>query len=160
MRTVEFSSVKVDDELPPMAMPPITRQALAIYCGASGDHNPIHVDIDFAKESGLDDVIAHGMLIMAYMGRALTNWVPQDRIRSFDTRFQAMTQIGDAITAKTHVTEKFSAEVVHIPVGQQAPEKHALAPRPPRAMSQDAVLEQFALPEGQIEAVGEPLISN
>jgi hypothetical protein len=52
------------------------------------------------------------------------------------------------------------AEVVHIPVGQQAPEKHALAPRPPRAMSQDAVLEQFALPEGQIEAVGEPLISN
>ena len=109
MRTVEFSSVKVDDELPPMAMPPITRQALAIYCGASGDHNPIHVDIDFAKESGLDDVIAHGMLIMAYMGRALTNWVPQDRIRSFDTRFQAMTQIGDAITAKAHVTEKFSA---------------------------------------------------
>ena len=109
MRTVEFSSVKVDDALPPMAMPPITRQALAIYCGASGDHNPIHVDIDFAKESGLDDVIAHGMLIMAYMGRALTNWVPQDRIRSFDTRFQAMTQIGDAITAKTHVTEKFSA---------------------------------------------------
>lgn len=109
MSTVEFSSVKIDDALPSMAMPPITRQALAIYCGASGDHNPIHVDIDFAKESGLDDVIAHGMLIMAYMGRALTNWVPQERIRSFDTRFQAMTQIGDAITANAHVTERFSA---------------------------------------------------
>ena len=39
------------------------------------------------------------------------------------------------------------AEVIHIPVGQQAPEKYHL-PQPSRGMSQDAVLEQFALPEG------------
>ena len=51
------------------------------------------------------------------------------------------------------------AEVFHIPVGQQAPEKHDL-PRPPCGMSQDAVLEQFGLPEGQTEAVGEPPLSN
>ncbi len=103
-----FDSVELDDALPSLTLPPITRQILAIYCGASGDHNPIHVDIDFARESGLDDVIAHGMLIMAYMGRALTNWVPQSAIRSFDTRFQAMTQVGDAITASGHVVEKFN----------------------------------------------------
>jgi len=103
-----FDSIELDDELPALTLPPVTRQTLAIYCGASGDHNPIHVDIDFARESGLDDVIAHGMLIMAYMGRLLTNWVPQSAIRSFDTRFEAMTQIGDAITASGKVVEKFS----------------------------------------------------
>ncbi|MDA1064857.1 MAG: MaoC/PaaZ C-terminal domain-containing protein, partial [Proteobacteria bacterium] len=92
---------------PSLSMPPVTRHALAIYCGASGDHNPLHVDIDFARESGLDDVIAHGMLIMAYMGRTLTNWVSQDAIRSFDTRFQAMTRIGDAITTTGKIVEKF-----------------------------------------------------
>ncbi|MGR9093038.1 MAG: MaoC family dehydratase [Gammaproteobacteria bacterium] len=103
----DYAEINVDDEIPALAMPPLTRQTLAIYCGASGDHNPIHVDIDFARESGLDDVIAHGMLVMAYMGRMLTNWVPQGAIRSFETRFQAMTRIGDAITVRGRIAEKF-----------------------------------------------------
>lgn len=101
-----FDSVAVGDELPPLVMPPVTRHTLAIYCGASGDHNPVHVDSDFAKASGLDDVIAHGMLVMAYSGRVLTQWVPQSAIRQFQTRFMAMTRIGDAITARARVTEK------------------------------------------------------
>ncbi len=101
-----FDSVAVGDELPPLAMPPITRHTLAIYCGASGDHNPVHVDSDFAKASGLDDVIAHGMLVMSYSGRVLTQWVPQSAIRSFQTRFLAMTHIGDAITARARITAK------------------------------------------------------
>ncbi len=106
----EYTSLALDDELPALTIPPVTRQTLAIYCGASGDHNPIHVDIDFARESGLDDVIAHGMLIMAYMGRLLTGWVAQDAIRSFDTRFQAMTRVGDAIRVSGRVVEKFADE--------------------------------------------------
>lgn len=108
MTAPAFTSVSLEDRLPALTLPPVTRQALAIYCGASGDHNPLHVDIDFARESGLDDVIAHGMLVMAYMGRLLTDWVPQSAIRSFDTRFQAMTHVGDAITASGRVVEKFS----------------------------------------------------
>jgi len=101
-----FDSIAVGDELPSLAMPPVTRHTLAIYCGASGDHNPVHVDSDFAKASGLDDVIAHGMLVMAYSGRVLTQWVPQSAIRQFQTRFMAMTRIGDAITARARVIEK------------------------------------------------------
>ena len=106
--TPTFDAVEVGDELPPLTVPPVTRQTLAVYCGASGDHNPVHVDIDFAKAAGLDDVIAHGMLIMAYTGRLLTNWAPQAAIRSFDTRFLAMTRIGDEITATGRVVEKFN----------------------------------------------------
>jgi len=77
---------------------PITRHALALYCGASGDHNPIHVDIDFARASGMPDVFAHGMLIMAYVGRLLTRMAPLEKHRSLAARFQAITQVGDAIT--------------------------------------------------------------
>ena len=102
----KYAAIAVGDELPPLAMPPVTRHTLAIYCGASGDHNPVHVDSDFAKASGLDDVIAHGMLVMAYSGRVLTQWVPQSAVRNFQTRFMAMTRIGDAITARARVIEK------------------------------------------------------
>src|ERR1700720_167590 len=74
-----------------LAMDTITRAQLALYAGASGDHNPIHIDIDFAKQAGMPDVFAHGMLSMAYLGRLLSNWVPQEAIRSFAVRFVAIT---------------------------------------------------------------------
>ena len=85
--------------------PPITRHQLALYCGASGDHNPIHVDLDFAKKAGFPDVFAHGMLVMAYLGQALTDAVPPRRLRSFSTRFVAITQLGARLTCEGHVSE-------------------------------------------------------
>ena len=67
--------------------------AIALFGGASGDHNPIHLDIDLARSAGLDDVFAQGMLSMAYLGRLLTGWVPQQRLRSFEVRFAAITPV-------------------------------------------------------------------
>lgn len=81
------------DELPPLRLPEISRTTLALYAGASGDHNPIHIDIDAARNAGLDDVFAQGMLSMAYLGRLLTGWVTQDRIRSYSVRFTAITPL-------------------------------------------------------------------
>ena len=89
------------------AFPPITRHRLALYCGASGDHNPIHVDIDFAKQAGFPDVFSHGMLVMAYLGQALTDAVEPSRIRSFSTRFAAITQLGAKLTCEGTATELF-----------------------------------------------------
>lgn len=87
------------------SFPPITRHTLALYCGASGDHNPIHVDIDFAKNAGFPDVFSHGMLVMAYLGQALTDAIEPRRIRSFATRFAAITQLGARLTCEGHVVE-------------------------------------------------------
>ena len=88
-----LAGVEVGTELPPLELPPITRTTLALFGPASGDLNPIHIDIDVARSVGLDDVFAHGMLSMAYLGRLLTNWVPQDRIRTFEVRFAAITPV-------------------------------------------------------------------
>lgn len=90
--------------------PPISRHTLALYCGASGDHNPIHVDIDFARQAGFPDVFSHGMLVMAYLGQALTDTVPPDRIRVFSTRFQAITQLGARLTCEGEVVELLQAQ--------------------------------------------------
>ena len=105
-----YDSLKVGDEIPAMISPPVSRHTLALYCGASGDHNPIHVDIDFAKSSGLDDVIAHGMLSAGYLGRMLTNWVPQSAIRNWKNRFTAMTLIGDSVTCSGKIVEIFEKD--------------------------------------------------
>ena len=69
---VDYRQLDVGDALPPFTTAPVSRLTLALYCGASGDHNPMHVDIDFARAGGASDVFAHGMLSMAYLGRLLT----------------------------------------------------------------------------------------
>lgn len=84
---------EVGAELPPLRIDPISRTTLALFAGASGDHNPIHIDLDVARSARLDDVFAHGMLSMAYLGRLLTNVVPQQQLRSFEVRFASITPV-------------------------------------------------------------------
>lgn len=101
---------KVGDRIVHKEFPPISRHMLALYCGASGDHNPMHVDIDFARKAGFPDVFSHGMLVMAYLGQALTDAVRPDKLRSFSTRFAAITQLGAKLTCEGTVAELFEAD--------------------------------------------------
>lgn len=109
MKTPTFDGLKVGDDVPALTMPPLSRLTLALYCGASGDHNPIHVDTDFAHSAGMPDVIAHGMLSMAWLAQVLTQWAPQAAIRDYSVRFAAITQVGEQITCSAKVVEKFDA---------------------------------------------------
>ena len=100
-----MTDISVGTEIPALKLAPINRATLALYAGASGDHNPIHIDSDFAKKAGMPDVFAHGMLSMAYLGRMLTDWQPQAKIRKFSNRFAAITQLQDVITCSGKVVE-------------------------------------------------------
>lgn len=61
------------DELPNLQVR-VTRADLVRYAGASGDFNPIHWNERAARDAGLPDVIAHGMLTMALASRLVTTW--------------------------------------------------------------------------------------
>ena len=105
---VQVKIIDVGDDMPVLELPPISRTTLALFAGASGDHNPIHIDIDFAQKAGMKDVFAHGMLSMAFLARALTQWVPQRRILSYGVRFAAITQLGDRVQCSGKVVEKLT----------------------------------------------------
>lgn len=96
--------LEVGARLPALRFPSISRSTLALFAGASGDHNPMHIDVDIARSAGLDDVFAHGMLSMAYLGRLLTNWTEQARIRLFRVRFAAITPVNAEPTCTGTVT--------------------------------------------------------
>lgn len=110
MTLPDFDTIAVGDALPPLDLPPVDRTMLALFAGASGDHNPVHIDSDFAHRAGLPDVFAHGMLGMAWLGRLLTGWAPASRLRRFDVRFMAITHLGDAIRCTGRVVEKLEHE--------------------------------------------------
>jgi len=101
-----FDAVQVGDLLPALDLPAVDRSTLALFAGASGDHNPIHIDTDVARRAGMPDVFAHGMLGMAWLGRLLTRWAPQAALRRFDVRFQGITHLGNAMRCQGRVAEK------------------------------------------------------
>lgn len=110
MALPNFHELNVGDELPLMRLEPVNRTMLALYAGASGDHNQVHIDLDFARKSRQPDVFAHGMLSAAYLGRLLTSWVPQQQIRQFSVRFVGITQLGHIPHLSGSISEKFEVE--------------------------------------------------
>jgi acyl dehydratase len=106
MNPPTFDAVQVGDELPALQLPAVARTTLALFAGASGDHNPIHIDTDLARRAGMPDVFAQGMLGMAWLGRVLTGWAPQSRLRRLDARFQGITHLGNAMRCSGRVVEK------------------------------------------------------
>ena len=103
--TITPQTAKPGDTIPPLTFGPVSRTKLALYAGASGDHNPIHIDLDFAKSAGFDDVFAHGMLSMAQLGRLVTDWAGQENVAALSTRFTALTPVNATVTCEGTVTE-------------------------------------------------------
>ena len=94
----------------------LTRTQIVQYAGASGDYNPLHSDEPFVtKVAGYPTVFAHGMLTMGMTGRALTEWLGQDALRSFGVRFSKQVWPGDTLTA-TFTVESVEDGVAQIAV--------------------------------------------
>lgn len=104
------SNLAVGDTVPVLTLPPVDRTALALFAGASGDHNPIHIDTDFARRSGMPDVFAQGMLGMAWLGRLVTRIAPQDRLRRLSGRFLGITHLGHVIACRGRVAEQIEED--------------------------------------------------
>ena len=112
---VKYDDINIGDVIPSYTTGPITRTNLVRYAGASGDFNPLHHDETFAKMIGLNSVIAHGMLIMAIVGEAITAWVENKYLRKLSVRFSSMTEPvnwNDVENTKKRATITVSGKVV------------------------------------------------
>ena len=66
----------------------VDRALLKAYADASGDQNPIHQNEEFAVSVGLPNVIAHGMLTMALVGKYVTDWAGGSAaVKEYSARF-------------------------------------------------------------------------
>lgn len=88
----------------PDALTPITHKVtqaqLAKYAEASGDHNPLHLDEEFAAATPYGRTIAHGMLVLAFVSEAMTKtfgraWLCEGKMKA---RFRAPVFPGDTVT--------------------------------------------------------------
>src|SRR5438876_7320082 len=104
-----YEDVQVGDALPKLVKPPVTHLQLVRYAGASGDFNPLHTDPRVGEMIGTGGIIAHGMLIMGFVGQLLSDYVGPQALRKFDVRFRGMTRLDDVITCTGTIMEKYEA---------------------------------------------------
>jgi len=103
---IYFEDVSIGDVMPSLLKDPIEKLQLIKYAGASGDFNPLHTDPNIGKSIGMGGCIAHGMLIMGFVGEAITSWISKKYLRTFTLRFVGMTKPGDSICIVGHIVEK------------------------------------------------------
>ncbi|HEV7700347.1 MAG TPA: MaoC family dehydratase [Pyrinomonadaceae bacterium] len=84
----------------------VSDQLIREFAELSGDHNPIHLDEEFAKTTRFGQRIAHGMLSGAFISAVLGNEFKNRKIvyLSQTMRFTAPTFVGDTITTTATVT--------------------------------------------------------
>jgi acyl dehydratase len=125
-----FDQVGVGDLLP-AASYPLQRGDLVRYAGASGDFNPIHWNARFAREVGLPDVIAHGMLSMATVARLVTDWCGDPgAVLSYGVRFTrpvvvpddgigAAVEVSGVVTAKDEERRSVQVDLTATSAGEK-----------------------------------------
>lgn len=83
------------------------------YAEASGDHNPIHTDEEFARKVGLPGCILHGLWTMAQVARAHTEAVGDPlALRRLSVQFRGMGFPEREITVTARVKEVGDGRVV------------------------------------------------
>ena len=106
-----MAGMKLSELKEGMALPEITKtvtqQNINLYAEASQDFNPVHLDEEFARKSGLDGTIAHGMLILAYVSEMMTaafgkSWLTGGKL---DVRFKAPARPGETVTVSGKITK-------------------------------------------------------
>jgi acyl dehydratase len=98
-------SIAIGDEMTPL-LRTVTQDQINAYAEASGDHNPIHVDPDFARSVGLPGTIAHGLLDMGILTESVARWAGgYEQVASVTCRFSKPLLPGETITCTGRVVE-------------------------------------------------------
>jgi len=105
VRTVprRFSAVEPGAALPGFERGPVTRTHIVKYAGASWDFNPIHHDEPFAKSARSGGIIAHGMMVLGYLGSLATAYLGIATFDKFSGRLLEITRPGDTLRIEGRV---------------------------------------------------------
>lgn len=90
---------------------PLTRADLARFSTTVNDFNPIHLDTDFARKAGFDDVIAHGPLVLGHLVALVAETVGDvAALKSFKGRLMSPTPLGHPLECEATVAEIIDGE--------------------------------------------------
>ncbi len=101
-----FDEIVVGDEATYTRL--ITNQEVEAFAAVSGDHNPLHLDPDYAATTPFGECIAHGMLTGALISAAIAMQLPGPGsvYLNQSIQFKAPVLLGDTLTVTLTVSDK------------------------------------------------------
>jgi 3-hydroxybutyryl-CoA dehydratase len=77
----------------------ISQEQVARYADVADDHNPLHLDAEFARERGFAAPIAHGLLTLGLVSAAIGDWLGPvwNESGQLDARFSAPVVVGSEL---------------------------------------------------------------
>ena len=85
----------------------VTETDIYLYAGITGDLNPAHINVEYAKNKHFKERIAHGMLTAGFISAVFGGQLPGPGTVyiSQNLRFLAPVRIGDTIAARVEISE-------------------------------------------------------
>ncbi len=128
---VSWNDVTEGMEIPQLKKNCSTQQ-LVQWAAGSGDFYQIHYDKDFAKGTGLSDIIVHGALKNAFLGQLLHDWVGnKGRIKKYGCSYRGMDYPNKDIVCRGIVKRKYqegSEKLVDLEIWSENPEGQKTTP--------------------------------
>ena len=107
-KRINFDNINPGDSIPPLYKH-MTQEMINRWADAVEDHNPLHVDPEYAKKTKFKSTIAHGPLVISYISEMMNNWLGIGWIEGgklLNIKFNAPVKPGDKITIEGKVKEK------------------------------------------------------
>ena len=79
----------------------VTQDQINRYAEVSGDNNPVHLDSGFAAETAFGRIVAHGMLVLAFVSEMMTRQFGREWLETgtLKVRLKAPVYPGDSVLA-------------------------------------------------------------
>lgn len=90
----------------------VTDREIQLFAAVSGDHNPVHLDPEYAATTQFGECIAHGMLSGAFISAAIAMELPGPGTIYLgqELQFRSPVLLGDALTVNLEVVEKHASK--------------------------------------------------
>ncbi len=90
----------------PVTCPIVNRVDISWVCVATNDPNPLHLDHEFAKKAGFNDVVVPAHFLIGWIGQYFEDWCRSPaNLLKWRVRFSAPVWPGDEITLKGEMTD-------------------------------------------------------
>jgi len=102
--SLDMRHVKIGDQTPDVSFT-ITREQIKDYAELSFDHNPLHVNEEFARSSMFGGIIAHGTIPLAYVYSSLFRYLGVSWVKDLRTTIKLIAPVrpGDTVICRAKV---------------------------------------------------------
>jgi len=105
---VYYEDVEIGRDIPHQVKELLTTRSLVKWAAAVKDFYEIHYDKDFARSTGLPDVIGHGPNKLALLGRMLQEWMgEQGKLHKISCTHKASNFPGETLICKGKIAKKY-----------------------------------------------------